>query len=87
MCLVVSCWYRKELQYQCRPFEKSQKGRFLLSSVALLILSHHVEALQIFKLEIGVKKDIVYKTIDLSIFDFVDVPESFQFISILTDSF
>ena len=64
MCLVVSRWYQKELQYRCWLFEK---GRFLLGSVALLILSRHIEALQIFKLEIGVKKDIVYKTIDLSI--------------------
>ena len=47
--------------------KRVEKGRFLLSSVALLIFSHHIEALQIFKLEIGVKKDITYKMIDLSI--------------------
>ena len=43
------------------------KGRFLLCSIAPLILSRHIEALQISKLEIGVKKDVVYKTIDFSI--------------------
>ena len=47
--------------------KRVEKGRFLLGSIALLILSCHIEALQIFKLEIGVKKDIVYKMIDLSI--------------------
>ena len=47
--------------------KRVEKGRFLLGSITLLILSCHIEALQIFKLEIGVKKDIVYKTINLSI--------------------
>ena len=64
-------WYpastRRNFNIDVGCLKRVEKGRFLLSSIALLILSHHIEALQIFKLEIGVKKDIVYKTIDLSI--------------------
>ncbi len=47
--------------------ERVEKGGFLLCSVTLLILSCCVEASQIFKFEIGFKKNIIYQTIDLSV--------------------
>ena len=64
-------WYPtgtgKNFNINVGHLKRVEKGRFLLSSIALLILSRHIEVLQIFKLEIGVKKDIIYKMIDLSI--------------------
>jgi len=47
--------------------KRVKEGGFLLHSIAPLILPCYAEASQIFKLEFGVKEDILYETIDLSI--------------------
>ena len=64
-------WYSagtgRNLNVDVGHLKRVGKRRFLLNSIAPSILSSHIEALQISKLEIGVKENIVYKTIDLSI--------------------
>jgi hypothetical protein len=64
-------WYatgtRRNFNVNVGCLKRVEKGGFLLCSVASLILSRRVEALQIFKFKIGVKKNVIHQMIDLSI--------------------
>ena len=83
-------WYptgtRRNFNIDVGCLKRVEKGRFLLGSIALLIISCHIEALQSSSLKLGSRRTLFTRRLT-SASDFVDVPESFQFISILTDLF
>ena len=88
MCLVVSCWYhdQKELQYQCWLFEKSRKREISSQQhrfVDSLLPHWSLANLQAWNWGQGT----LFTRQLTSASDFMDVPESLQFISISTDSF